>query len=107
MNSQFAAVRSKGSKVHGVFVDKGALEAVQSGANLLPVGIVGTLGFFDSGSLIALIDERGTRVAEGITIYSSYEIQRIKGQHSSAIFGILGTYRGDSVIRQKTMRFWR
>lgn len=87
----------------GVILDSGALKAIQQGANLLPIGIVSVVGRFKRGSQIHILDSNGIPVAKGVSVYSSREIERIKGCHSRLIETILGTYRGPSVVHAESI----
>lgn len=88
-----------GSDTKGrVFVDAGAEAAlVYGGKSLLPSGVVGTEGTFESGSVVSVVGTEGREIAKGIVSYSSAEIERIKGKHSGEIEKILG-YKGFAAI---------
>ncbi len=94
--------KKKVSLTQGLIIDKGAIEAIQRGANLYPIGILETVGSFDSGYPIGIYDKNRIKVAEGTALYSSSDIERIKGRHSSAITKILGfgVYTGESVVKE-------
>ena len=58
-----------------VFLDEGArLALLDGGKSLLPTGISGVDGVFDSGEVIHCVDANGMELARGITNYSSSEI---------------------------------
>lgn len=65
------------------------------GSSLLPVGIERIEGDFDAGGLLAVRDSRG-EFARGLSNFSSDELRRIAGMHSSKIAKVLG--RNDSVV---------
>jgi glutamate 5-kinase len=81
------------SPAGAVHIDAGALRALRSGKSLLPAGVVGTLGRFESGDTIAVLEASGTEVARGIAAYSDTETARIMGRQSADIAGVLG-FRG-------------
>ena len=65
-----------------VFIDEGAYKALQNNFSLLASGISGVNGNFGRGSLINVIFTN-KKVAQGLTNYSSKEIDLIKGKKSS------------------------
>lgn len=91
-------------KQGSIFVDEGAaLKISQSGASLLPSGIVSVTGSFDRGSIVHLIVSNGATIAAGITHYGSQEIQPLIGKHSKCIEDILGYSYGSEVIHRSNM----
>ena len=81
-----------GSRPKGdIIVDAGARCAlVERGKSLLPSGIVAVRGAFARGDLVAIRDEDGNRFAQGLVNYSAEEMERIRGEKTSAIRRILG-----------------
>ena len=65
-----------------VLIDEGAYKALQNNFSLLASGISGVNGNFGRGSLINVIFS-DKKVAQGLTNYSSKEIDLIKGKKSS------------------------
>lgn len=85
-------------------IDSGAMMAVsQRGRSLLAAGIVDVTGQFDHNELISIYDSVGTEIARGITSYSSDEIMKVKGLHSTKISLVLGFSRGDTVVHAHNM----
>jgi glutamate 5-kinase len=76
-----------------VRIDEGALRALRSGKSLLPAGVTGTLGRFESGDTVGVLTADGTEVARGIAAYSDADTARILGRRSGEIAPILG-FRG-------------
>ncbi len=76
-----------------VFVDNGAVNALRSGASLLPVGVVRVDGQFARGAAVAIKDDEGALVGKGVTAYGSDDASRIAGLRSDEIEAQLG-YRG-------------
>jgi glutamate 5-kinase len=68
---------------------------IEDGSSLLPVGIERVEGDFEAGGLVAVRDTRG-EFARGLSGFSSDELRRIAGLHSSKIAKVLG--RSDSVV---------
>ena len=76
-----------------VRIDAGALRAFSSGGSLLPAGVTGTLGHFESGDTVSVVGAEGVEVARGIAGYSDAETARIMGNRSTEFERLLG-YRG-------------
>jgi glutamate 5-kinase len=85
-------------------VDKGAEEAlVKKGRSLLPGGVKEVIGSFSSGGLVKILNHQGKEIGKGLVDYSSAEIERIKGHHSSEIFSILGYINQEEIIHRRNM----
>jgi len=76
-----------------VHIDAGAERALRAGKSLLPAGVTGTLGRFEAGDTVSVIDAQGREIARGIVGYSDAEAARILGRRSGEIEALLG-YRG-------------
>ncbi|HLQ13352.1 MAG TPA: glutamate 5-kinase [Steroidobacteraceae bacterium] len=74
-------------------IDAGALRALAAGKSLLPAGVTGTMGRFDSGDTVSVLSAEGQEVARGIAGYSDAETTKIMGRRSSEIEQLLG-FRG-------------
>ncbi|HEX8050186.1 MAG TPA: glutamate 5-kinase [Solirubrobacterales bacterium] len=70
-----------------IFVDRGAAERLrESGSSLLAVGIVDTLGTYNVGDAVAVVDHDARElIGKGIIEYSSMELGRIVGMRTNAI----------------------
>jgi glutamate 5-kinase len=85
-------------------VDAGAAKAIMSsGKSLLPIGITGVSGDFDSGAAVVVLDCQGKRLALGLINYSADEINKIKGRQTVEIDWILGYRRNDEAIHVDNM----
>ncbi|MGB7947708.1 MAG: glutamate 5-kinase, partial [Candidatus Binatia bacterium] len=72
-------------------VDLGAREAlVQQKRSLLPSGLKEVRGTFGVGDCVRCLDLEGREFARGLINYSSQELNRIKGLHTSKIEKVLG-----------------
>ena len=93
------------TKPKGVIViDPGARRAVlNKGKSLLPSGILEFTGQFNLGDAVRVMDEQNELVAVGLTNYTSDELLRIRGHHSSDIQNILGYKHSDEVIHRDNM----
>ena len=95
-----SAPRARGK----IVVDEGAARAlVQRGTSLLPSGVIGVIGQFPKGAMVAVVDASGRQVARGLANYSSAGIDRIKGLKTSAIAKVLGDKPYDEVIHRNNL----
>ena len=83
-----------------VIIDEGAIKAINNGKSLLPAGVKKINGTFEKGDHILIKDQNDNECARGLTSFSSIEIQKIKGSHSSKIKNILGYSSRDEVIHK-------
>ena len=83
-----------------VIIDYGAIKAIKNGKSLLPAGVKKIIGAFEKGDHIRVKDEDGEECARGLTSFSSNEIEKIKGSHSSKIKNILGYSSREEIIHK-------
>lgn len=90
-----------------IHIDAGALAALRNGKSLLPAGVTGTLGRFESGDTVSILAPDGAEIARGISAYSDSDAARIMGRQSGEIEALLGfrgreeiVHRDDLVILQ-------
>ena len=83
-----------------VVVDPGAAHAIKNGKSLLPAGVKKIIGKFEKGDHILIKDQNNIECARGLTSFSSIEIEKIKGFHSSKIKNILGYSSREEVIHK-------
>jgi glutamate 5-kinase len=87
-----------------IVIDEGAARAlVQRGTSLLPSGVLGVIGQFPKGAMVAVVDASGRQIARGLANYSSAHIDRIKGLKTSQIAKVLGDKPYDEVIHRNNM----
>jgi glutamate 5-kinase len=93
-----------------VVVDAGGERAIRvRGKSLLPAGVTRVIGEFAMGANVAVVNERGEEIARGLTNFSSEEIRKIKGLHSSKVAQVLETahtfeevvHRDNMVVRRE------
>ncbi len=85
-----------------LILDHGAKDALLTrGKSLLPSGIIGIKGEFETGDAVACETVRA--FAKGLTNYSSREIDRIKGKKTGEIAAILGYKDYDEVIHRDNL----
>jgi len=92
------------SRRGGLVIDTGACDAILShGKSLLPSGIVGVQGDFTVGAAVQVLRTDGTEIACGLVNYSSDEIERLRGHHTSEIDMILGRKDYDEIIHRDNL----
>ena len=62
-----------------------AVKAINNGKSLLPAGVKKINGNFEKGDHVLVKDQNNVECARGLTSFSSTEIEKIKGSHSSKI----------------------
>jgi len=83
-----------------VVIDQGAVRAINNGKSLLPAGVKKINGNFEKGDHILVKDQNDTECARGLASFSSIEIEKIKGSHSSKIKNILGYSSREEIIHK-------
>jgi len=83
-----------------VIIDQGAIKAINNGKSLLPAGVKKINGRFEKGDHILVKDQNDNECARGLSSFSSMEIEKIKGSHSSKIKNILGYSSRDEIIHK-------
>tara|TARA_B100000700_G_scaffold327579_1_gene442554 strand:+ start:4164 stop:5270 length:1107 start_codon:yes stop_codon:yes gene_type:complete len=83
-----------------VTIDQGAVTAITNGKSLLPAGVKKIIGTFEKGDHILVKDQDNIECARGLTSFSSNEIEKIKGVHSSKIKNILGYSSREEIIHK-------
>jgi len=94
-----------GLKTKGtLMLDSGATEAIlKKGKSLLPSGVIAVDGTFSEGDAIACQSPSGKIIAKGLTHYSTSDMIKILGVHSSQIEGILGYKSANEVIHRDNL----
>ncbi len=86
-----------------LIIDDGAKQALKKGKSLLAAGIKSVLGKFNKGDHIKIIDKNNNECARGLSSFSSNEINKIKGHHSSNIEKLLGYITKSEVVHKNDM----
>jgi len=87
-----------------IVIDEGAKRAIlERGKSLLPSGIISVDGDFEPGDAVYCNDQNGSRIAKGLSNYSSLEIEKIKGKKTSEIEKALGYKYSDEVIHRDNL----
>jgi len=84
-------------------VDVGAVQALQRGGSLLPIGVKSFSGKWERGDSVSVLDPAGREVARGLVNYAAVDLQRILGHRSDEIEAILGFAYGDEVIHRDNL----
>jgi len=85
-------------------IDSGAALALKKERrSLLAAGIKKIEGAFQRGDTVNIYDSDGSRLACGITNYSSTDIEAIKGSHSGKITALLGYDYGSEVVHRNNL----
>ncbi len=80
-----------------LLVDPGAMQALDNGKSLLPVGVVAANGDFQRGDVVAICDDSGKEIGRGLVEYDQRDAARVTGCRSENIEAQLG-YRGPTVM---------
>ena len=83
-----------------IVIDYGAVNAIRNRKSLLPVGVKKINGTFEKGDHILVKDQNNVECARGLASFSSIEIEKIKGFHSSEIKNILGYSSREEIIHK-------
>tara|TARA_B100001123_G_scaffold155570_1_gene180217 strand:+ start:121 stop:1227 length:1107 start_codon:yes stop_codon:yes gene_type:complete len=86
-----------------LIIDDGAKQALKKGKSLLAAGIKNVLGKFSKGDHIRILDKNNEECARGLSSFSSDEISKIKGYHSSNIKDLLGYIAKSEVVHKDDM----
>ena len=86
-----------------IYIDAGAVVAISHGKSLLAAGVKKVVGSFSKGENVLVIDENNRELARGLSSFSSYEIDKIKGKQSSDIEKILGYASKSEIIHKDDM----
>jgi glutamate 5-kinase len=86
-----------------LIIDDGAKQALKNGKSLLAAGIKNVLGKFNKGDHIKILDKNREECARGLSSFSSNEINKIKGHHSSNIQQLLGYIAKSEVVHKDDM----
>lgn len=87
-----------------VIIDQGAQIALQhQSKSLLPVGIKSIAGTFPMGAMVNIKNHKQEIIGYGLVEYSSHDIEKIKGKHTSEISKILGSKDYLEIIHRDNM----
>ncbi len=75
-----------------IFIDEGAMQAIQNNKSLLPSGVISVKGTFEAGAVVMLNDN-----AKAVTSIGSTQLKELAGKHSTEIKKLLGPGHRDVV----------
>lgn len=103
LESRKRYILAGGGPLGTLYVDAGAVQAVQQGRSLLPVGVLRVDGNFERGDSVRVVAPDGREVARGLVNYPSVELRRICTRKSAEIEALLGHHYGDEVIHRSNL----
>ena len=71
-------------------IDRGAIKALINHKSLLPAGVIESFGNFDRGDAVEIISKDNEKIGQGLSGYSSFDVQQIKGCKTNEIEKKLG-----------------
>jgi len=83
-----------------VVIDYGAVNAIRNRKSLLPAGVKKINGTFEKGDHVLIKDQNNVECGRGLISFSSLEIEKIKGSHSSKIKNLLGYSSREEIIHK-------
>jgi glutamate 5-kinase len=83
-----------------IIIDYGALNAIRNGKSLLPAGVKKINGTFEKGDHVLIKDQNNVECGRGLISFSSLEIEKIKGSHTSKIKNLLGYSSREEIIHK-------
>ena len=86
-----------------IYIDRGAARALNVGKSLLAAGIIKIEGTFEKGENVLIVDESNKSLARGLSSFTSFEINKIKGKQSKEIENILGYLSKSEIIHKDDM----
>lgn len=85
-------------------LDDGAAKRLrETGASLLPVGVVSVEGDFSRGEVVACENAQGERIACGLVNYDAVEALKIAGKKSQEIRDVLGYMNEEELIHRDNL----
>ena len=71
-------------------IDRGAIKALTNHKSLLPAGVIESFGNFERGDAVEIISKDNEKIGQGLSGYSNFDVQEIKGCKTSEIEKKLG-----------------
>ncbi len=83
-----------------LWLDAGAVAALERGSSLLPAGVTKVEGRFEKGDAVLLLAPDGRAVAKGLVAYDAADAQRLVGARTSEIEARLGWRGRDELVHR-------
>ena len=80
------SIKTKGK----LLIDQGAIKALINHKSLLPAGVIKSFGNFERGDAVEIISNDNEKIGQGLSGYSNFEVQKIKGCKTNEIREKLG-----------------
>ncbi|MFL2801661.1 MAG: glutamate 5-kinase [Paracoccaceae bacterium] len=80
------SIKTKGK----LLIDQGAIKALINHKSLLPAGVIKSFGNFERGDAVEIISNDNEKIGQGLSGYSNFEVQKIKGCKTNEIKEKLG-----------------
>ena len=84
-------------------IDDGAVQALQQGGSLLPVGMTAVEGRFERGDTVRVLAPNHKEIAVGMVNYDNGDLAKLCRRRSSEIETLLGYTFGDEVIHRNNL----
>ncbi len=81
-------------------IDAGAVQALDNGKSLLPVGVTSVVGEFSRGDAVRVVTAQGNEIARGLIAYGSDDAKRIVGRRSDEFESLLGYTGAEELIHR-------
>ena len=94
-----SSIAPKGS----IIINDGAEKSLKLGKSLLAAGIKKISGKFNKGDHIKILDKKNIECARGLSSFSSDEVIKIMGHHSTQIEKLLGYVAKSEVVHKDDM----
>ena len=92
----FGSIKPIGS----LFIDDGAVTALNEGKSLLPAGVIDLEGDFHRGDCVLVKTRKGVVLGRGLSAYDAKDVCRILGKKTHEIESILGHRGRDELIHR-------
>lgn len=86
-----------------VVIDDGAVQALEKHRSLLPSGVIGVSGVFESGDVIQVRKADGNLFGKAVSYFDSTMISMMMGKQSSELDALLGNDHKDCIFRPEDL----
>ena len=90
-----------------LYLDAGAVRALENGKSLLSPGIVRSEGRFHRGDAVRVLGPDGAEIGRGLVAYDSTEVAKIAGRQSHEIEALIGYQGRRAVIHRDELALTR
>lgn len=86
-----------------VVIDDGAVQALEKHRSLLPSGVIGVSGVFESGDVIQVRKADGSLFGKAVSYFDSTMISMMMGKQSGELDALLGNDHKDCIFRPEDL----